>query len=593
MALINLQTNLKNLRWGSDQPDGGDSGLPYIKTPLPENASAMERIVLESAKYSSDFPQRGGLYAVRAAAEDAIRIRKFLTDFPKGSNFTMKQVGLQKSNPLIETGVNGGRINTRTYNLNTNLLLSTLLAGTGDYIPRAGATPFTLTEDNNKYLSIVGKKSVDDNRLFNLYKSKILEDNVESSKLLKLGISSDEFTIMQYLGGPGSLYGDGETNIFRSTDHTGNIIKTNNIPENVIKLNSPYTTKLLGASKFLNILDPTLTIDELNSKQGLYDTEDGTRNEISDVFRENVVLKTSPNTLPYNKIISKERYIIGSPLIDFRSEIEPSGSVFSRNYSDPLIFRERRIGLGSPGSRPRELRTNTNQIYEPGQDKINMTPIYYGPFSKNVENDPNTRDLIKFAFEVIDNNSPNNTYRTHFRAFMKGFTDNNSAEWNSKRYTGRGDQMYNYQGFDRNISFNFVVMAQSKQEMKPLWQKLNFLNSSLQPDYDNGTGFMRGNIHRLTVGEYLYRVPGIITSLNFSIDDNYSWEIKIDEPEGGRDNDMMELPHAINVSVSFKPIFNELPRTVTLDNYNNSALISKEIGDIENFIRNKNPFQIL
>ena len=96
MGLINLQTNLLSLGWGQDQPYGGDSGLPYIKTFSPEQSSQAERIIIESAKFSSDFPIIGGLYSIRAAAEDSIRIRKFLTDFPKGSNFTYKQVGLQK-----------------------------------------------------------------------------------------------------------------------------------------------------------------------------------------------------------------------------------------------------------------------------------------------------------------------------------------------------------------------------------------------------------------------------------------------------------------------------------------------------------------
>ena len=118
--LNQLKSDLRKLKFGKDQPDGGNSGLPYIKTPLPENGTANERILLESARFSADYPIRGGLYAVRAAEEDAIRIRKFLTDFPKGSNFTSKQVGLQKSNPLTETGKNGGRINTQTYNLNSN-----------------------------------------------------------------------------------------------------------------------------------------------------------------------------------------------------------------------------------------------------------------------------------------------------------------------------------------------------------------------------------------------------------------------------------------------------------------------------------------
>lgn len=576
MALRDLQTNLTKLRFGKDTPGGGDSGLPYIKTSLPENSNAMERIALESAKFSSDFPVRGGLYSVRAAAEDAIRIRKFLTDFPKGSNFTQKQVGLTKSNPLIETGKNGGRINTRTYNLNSNLLLSVLTSGTGVHYPKLGATPFTLLDDDNKYFSIVGKKPTEDNRLVNLYNTKILGSDVSSLKLENLGISGDPHQIMSYIGGPNSLYGDGETILFRATDHTGVPINTSN--PNVIPLSKYIPTPNTGS---LSVFGATNYLKEFKNDEEL------------GIIDNNI--ESNPNSVsksPKN-IINREKYIIGSQITDFRREILPSGSVFSRDYTQPTINIERRVGIGSPGARSSNLRTNTNQIFEPGQDKVNLTPIYYGAFSKNVEEDPNTRDLIKFAFETIDNNDINNTYRTHFRAFLKGFTDNNSADWDGKKYAGRGDDMYTYQGFNRSISFSFTVLAQSKQEMKPLWQKLNYLNSTLYPDYSPGNGFMRGNIHRLTIGEYLYRTPGIIKSLNFSVDDNYSWEIKMDEPEGGRDNDMMELPHAINVSVTFVPILHQLPRTITRNDFNIPALISENIGDSENFIRDKNPFQNL
>lgn len=577
MGLINLSTNLTKLKWGKDTPGGGDSGLPYIKTSNPEQSSAIERIALESAKFSSDFPIRGGLYSVRATAEDAIRIRKFLTDFPKGSNFTLKQVGLQKSNPLIETGKNGGRINTRTYNLNSNLLLSILTAGSGIHYPRMGATPFVLSEDENKYFSIVGKKPVNENRLFNLYDSKI-NKNINSFRLKELGISEDNNQIMNYVGGPNSLYGDGETIIFRATDHTGLPIDTskpNYIQEvKYIGLPSLKTISSLGATNFLKTEGVDIRFLGIN--------EEGIEQPNQNIL------------LPTNLIKGKEKYIIGSSITDFRKDVLPSGSVFSRDYTSPNINIERRIGIGSPGARPSELRINTNQIFELGQDKVNLTPIYYGNFGNNlVEKDPNTRDLIKFAFETIDNDNPNNTYRAHFRAFLKGFSDSNTADWDGKRYTGRGDNMYTYQGFDRSISFSFTVLAQSKQEMKPLWQKLNWLNSTLTPDYSEGNGFMRGNIHRLTIGEYLYRTPGIIKSLNFSIRDEYSWEIKMDEPEGGRDNDMMELPHAIDVNVTFIPILNQLPKTIKIGNFNVSSLITKDIGDTENFIRDKNPFNIL
>ena len=571
MALRDLQTNLTNLRWGNDTPGGGDSGLPYIKTSLPQNSTAIERIAFESARFSSDFPIRGGLYSVRAAAEDAIRIRKFLTDFPKGSNFTQKQVGLQKSNPLIETGKNGGRINTRTYNLNSNLLFSTLQAGTGNYYPRAGATPFTLLQDENKYFTIVGRKPTKENRLYNLWESKI-NKNIDSFKLFNLGISSDENQIMSYLGGPNSLYGDGETIIFKATDHEGVPIDTNKpyYPFSFLSPELPTTGSLSQFGPTFYLKDKKISEEKLG------------------LSNNNIISNIEETEKISENILNKNIYVIGSSINDFRKDILPSGSVFSRDYSNPKIFQERRIGVGSPGSRPRDKRININTLHEPGQDKKNLTPIYYG--SGRIEDDPDQRDLIKFAFETIDNNdtSLTNTYRTHFRAYLKGFSDNNSAEWSDKRYAGRGDKMYTYQGFDRNISFNFTVVAHSKQEMKPLWQKLNYLNSTLQPDYNPNNGFMRGNIHKLTIGEYLYRIPGVITSLNYSIQDQYSWEIKMDEPERGTDEDMMELPHLIDVSVSFKPIFNELPRTITRDNQNIGALISNKVGNIENFINKGN-----
>ncbi len=561
MGLINLQTNLLSLGWGQDQPYGGDSGLPYIKTFSPEQSSQAERIIIESAKFSSDFPIRGGLYSIRAAAEDSIRIRKFLTDFPKGSNFTYKQVGLQKSNPLIETGKNGGRINTQTYNLNSNLLLSVLNAGNGDYYPRPGATPYTLLDDENKYFSIVGKKSTDDNRLVNLYKSKIKFETLEDDKLFELGISNNDFLILDYIGGPNSLYGDGNTIIGRATDNTGNTIFTGRYPtSNYIKLSSPLTPNVLGISNYLTILDPTLVGDKLNHTKGIYNIGDDVKDEITNEQREKNTFKTFYNTLPYNKIIQKQPYVLNTTLVDFRTEVEEPNNVFSRDYSDPLIPMTTRIKIGSPGARPKELRNDINAVFKDGQDKVNLIPIIYKNYNEAPELEDDARDLIKFNFETIDNNNINNTTRTHFRAFLKGFDDNHSGDWVGKRYTGRGDNMFTYQGFDRKITFSFIISAQSKQEMKPLWQKLNYLTSTLYPDYST-QGFMRGNITRLTIGEYLYRVPGVLTSLNYSISDNYPWEIKIDQPEEGYDNDMMELPQIMNVSVSFTPILDSLAQT--------------------------------
>lgn len=584
--LRDLQTDLKSLKWGKDQPFGGDSGLPYIKTGLPENSTALERIALESARFSADYPIRGGFYAIRAAAEDAIRIRKFLTDFPKGSNFTSKQVGLQKSNPLSETGKNGGRINTRTYNLNSNLELSVLTAGSGVHYPRAGANPFTLLDDDNKYFSIVGKKPTEENRLFNLYNTKILKNDGDSLLLENLGISSDPSLIMNYIGGPGSLYGDGETIILKSTDNKGIPIDTNNAPgaESISRYIPIATSSSFGDNKYVINSDIKSHLKLYNSGSNideLLGIESGGQVKQNDPS----TFKTSFNTIPYDKIAKREKYIIGTKLTDFRKDTDESFIIPFRDYSDPRVPMITRIGIGSPGARTRENRFSINQPFEGGQDKVNLLPILYKNYNDNPEETEGARDLIKFNFETIDNDSLNNTYRTHFRAFLKGFSDSNTADWEGKKYAGRGDDMYNYQGFNRSISFSFTVSAQSKQEMKPLWQKLNFLNSTLCPDYSPTNGFMRGNIHRLTIGEYLYRTPGIIKSLNYTVDDNYPWEIKIDQPEQGADQDMMEIPQIINVSVVFVPILDTLARTIKRNDFKVSALISNKVGR-NNFIDN-------
>ena len=55
--------------------------------------------------------------------------------------------------------------------------------------------------------------------------------------------------------------------------------------------------------------------------------------------------------------------------------------------------------------------------------------------------------------------------------------------------------------------------------MRPLYEKLNFLLSTLYPDYAPDTGFMRGKIVRLTIGDLFVRTPGILESLKLTVDD--------------------------------------------------------------------------
>lgn len=624
MALRDLKSNLKTLKVDKDRPFGGSSGLPYIKGGLPEDSPAGEYLA-DLARYSSDGTVRGGLFSVVSSTTDAIRISRFLNDFPKGLLFTSKQIGLQKSNPKIETGTRGEAINTQVYS-NSNLLAQIALQGTGEHVPRPGFNTNNLLNDVNKYEEIVKNKSTEENRLVTLYNNKILSTppiNLPGN-LSKLGISDDNNVLFNYDGGPGSSYGDGVTFIPR-------VVNTNSdlsIPEkgtinylgalgltDLIKTKSiPGLRDLLYPKKSRGFVAPTsfntpTTLQNASLQTPFVasniDLSGGVENIdfTNNPFNGNKIPKSSyqqsspdfirpeqspegytfGNTMAYSKLLSSTPGV----LQDFRQQTNASTLANAVNYTkggptNKGFNMEARIGIGNPGGRDKieGSRDNFYIEYKEGQDKVNMSPIYRKDIKTPVEQDSkDTRDLIKFCIESIDNDNPNQTDRMHFRAFITNFSDNIGAEWNSQRYMGRGENFYTYQGFTREVGFTFKVAAQSVQEMEKLYQKLNYLASTLHPDYST-EGFMRGTIHQLTIGEYFYRMPGIIKTMNITVDDNYPWEIKMKQPElfiqdkissavgqtpknsdvTNNDRGQMEVPQILNVQMSFNPIYNKLPQ---------------------------------
>jgi hypothetical protein len=606
MALRDLQTNLKSLQFGNDTPGGGSSGLPYIKTGLPEDSPAGEYLA-GIARNSMDWPLRGGAYSTIASTTDSVRISRFLTDLPRGYVFTSKQVQLQKSNPKIETGGLSSRLNTQTYNLNANLLAQVFEQGTGIHIPRPGANANELGPDNPqaKYEYIVSHKNTDQNRLVALYGSKIQQNSTGlslDSAVTKLGISTDDNILFDYEMGPDSLYGDGNTTIFRTTNTTtafegyisNGFIKTGYNPlfktlSQDTPYNSSYIASLYNTSNVDAFIQSSIVAQPfgipsnaqiVNLVRDEFNSEDNTSYQQSspDYIRpEFVPIGTSfinyfGNTMGYSALLAsrKDNDISAPPkLQDFR-KYTIDNNPLAEDYTDFYIPMITRIGIGSPGARPYVSRSNYYDPFLGGQDKVNMSPIYRSSIDNRIEKDSDdVRDLIKFCIEVIDNDSPSVTDRMHFRAFITNFSDNIGAEWDSKKYMGRGENFYTYQGFTREVGFTFIVAAQSVQEMEKIYQKTNYLASTLLPDYQLGSGFMRGNLHKLTIGEYFYRVPGIITSMNISVEDNYAWEIKMKQPELRKINNdegvaldqlQMEVPQILKIQMNFKPIMDKLPQ---------------------------------
>lgn len=544
--LIQLKTDLKSLKYGSDRPGGGWSGQPYVQFPIEDNTTPPTIVEFYTKNRTSlDYPARGGgvTYEVGtqtytlASQIDKSRIKKFFEDKPRGAAFIQKQIGLQLSNPKMETGkalagitqgapLSGLLENTRVYNNGKNTLEQVGVEGTGVHLTRHGTMPFNILEKN--YAATVGSQNKfnysSQNRLLILQKLKMSSSPTQFSNpssdldiniVNNLGISLNKNFLFQYLGGPGSSYGIGSTTIKRSDD----------------------TTKVYAQN--------AMTYDQLMS-QGKTGIEPS---DIQD-FRLGV---TKPNSTPWY-------------------------------YKENSL--EWRLNTGIPGIE--RDRSDYTMTIPDGIDQLNALPS----FIFEDKTDPwaiqgkDSKDLIKFGFEAISNDNVGYSNAILFRAFLTSITDNNSAELNAFKYMGRGETFRTYQGFDRSISFGFKIAAQSRAELQPLYTKLNQLISQVYPDYSE-SGYMRAPVIRLTIGDYIYRMPGFLESINVTIDGATSWEINLEEDTN---NEVAQLPHSLDVAVSFKPIFDILPQRST--ELNKTALITNSdksfLGDIDTSILDNN-----
>lgn len=228
---------------------------------------------------------------------------------------------------------------------------------------------------------------------------------------------------------------------------------------------------------------------------------------------------------------------------------------FGTGFGQKITFRGegdsgRAVYTSTDGKTPGELASDVT-------DKIN-TSVLYNSSERNQDVDP---DLINFDITVIDNDNPINKVWIHLRAYLKSFSDSFGAGWDTVRYVGRGEDFFKYGGFTREISMGFDVLVGSSQEQDIVYEKLNYLASCMAPDYSEA-GFMRGSIFRITVGDYLVDVPGVITGLNFTIPDNSPWDIARKD-NGEIDSNAKQLPHLIEIGTfTFKPIHNFIPKRV-------------------------------
>jgi hypothetical protein len=433
-----------------------------------------------------------------------------------------------------------------------------------------------------------------------------------ANRLLKLWNSSglnktnkivnDSNILFSYGGGPDSTLGIGSTNIKFATLNDGlTPARTNNLlSEYPIKPLVYYNTEKIFngengsvSLRYTTFKDISISEYDLFGKSNFLEEYNNKPSDGSPSYRLGITtnpVSSTGNRKSYSSQFStwSESNFINSSspnpnsvtTPDFRTILESDYTkTFLGEPYEPNNNIETLFNLGNPGQKG-DISNYANGKIDPNSKKtkaldlVNASYIYKSEIKTPARTGGNYRDLIPFNIAILNNETQKDgtifKKYMHFRAFIKNISDSYSADWDNISYMGRAEKFYKYKGFNRDMSISFTIVAQSVQELTPMYDKLNFLASSLAPEYlDASTsGYMAGNIAYLTIGDYISDQPGIINSLDFEIPEDTTWEIatnrsgKIETNKDGT-RELRMLPHRIEVSMKFTPLHKFRPQKQT------------------------------
>jgi hypothetical protein len=330
---------------GSNQPYGWNkkSSDVGIGDMLEDFAESYEATIGKAN--IGDFIIRGGVLAPLRALRDSIRLTRFFSDIknPKGILFLTKQNLLSRIGTKTEAseglGYAGGALNEGAYTpLST--IEQALVGFAGGHLNKQGLAPLSSI---NKYQDVIAKKSKEFekkqhivSRLTNL--TYLIVNPPKTPFTSYGGIKNystypNEFTLIEYGGGPNSVLGIGTTSIKFATKNDGN--------------------KLTVFSKKLN--------------ENLKNTDSTSTGARYKTWNYNLITAQSIN----HDAEIKE---------DFKSFITSSKDSTTFLMSSPSYIEkniETRLNLNNPGS-PRKNRSSYTSGSDGGNslDKLNASYIY-------------------------------------------------------------------------------------------------------------------------------------------------------------------------------------------------------------------------
>jgi hypothetical protein len=548
--LVKLKTDLKSLKYGDDRQGSADSGQPYITTNIPNR--------LFTSPVDDGFIRGGWFLANKASNDDQLRISKFIADKPKGPLFIKRQIGLQLTNPRLETrqinltgfGILGGLLTvgfnafnqllpgpTRLYNDGKNTLAQLSKTAFGTHFERHGLSP--IQDDNTKYLAVAYNNNKNGNNRLLALKKKLIKPgttNPNSSNIILGTINAilgavnvfnrargkgtnpllpnspllqpADLIIDRYGGGPGSVYGVGQT-IIRRFDVTSN------------GYNKPIPDKGLidyagglGLSNFYfpkQNSTPEVILVSGNFGIGQY----GTPTDPLKVIDKNHIDLNNPTNKPFH---------IDQTAVDYGRGAYQAGA--NGTIKSPTTRQYTEL--------QKAIKTDITQVTDNGKSKFTtslltkdidknsvLKTLLAGVFART-EKDQDEK-ILSIIFTIINpfDQSPE---PISLSAYIKGFRDNFDATWNEYNYVGRSESFYTYGKFKRNIGFSLDIPCFNKEDLLRNYKNLGKLASTTAGAY-NENNLLGGVLIKLNIGKHVDGDYGLLTNLSYEIPDDSSWDI--------------------------------------------------------------------
>ncbi len=322
------------------------------------------------------------------------------------------------------------------------------------------------------------------------YKTKLqelLQEMIIAYNVRKAGLETF-LTLEDKKGGPDSVYGIGNTTYTRSTSK---LIKVPGV-ENFDTFGKNKPRLITDNNEFLNYNE----IGEFSKKLGEKKTK---YNDFRSKYKD--------------KPLPGKKSLLDDKIRDYKDN--PDGKYYEQ------FNIEKKFGFANSD-------TTIGKSYS--------TKIVEGNANQKKED---YDDLIPLIFQTYNT-------RVQFRGTVNSISETFTPNWTEIKYSGRAENAYLYDTFTRELNFGFRVYAYSVGELQPMWERLENLARMTMPTYIDNKGY-RGNITKFTLGTMYKNFPALISSLQYAVPDEFTWEIGYNQ--GSASN---KLPMGVDVTIGLK-----------------------------------------